>query len=153
MNKCKVCGKNSVGEYCFSHKPRKAIPRSSKITVDPIVAKKIQDDFLNCVSNSSIHAPNHVSYGSKAKARHLLFLEIWKKREHVSEVSGTYLGPEPLSIFFHHILPKSKYPQGDLDEENIVILTGDEHTNVENDMYKYEEVNKRRESLKRKYGL
>lgn len=82
-----------------------------------------------------------------------LFLDIWKTRPHKSEVSGTSLGREPLSIFFHHILPKEKYPQAKYDEHNIILLTLDEHTNVENDMYKYQEVNIRREILKLKYNI
>jgi hypothetical protein len=81
------------------------------------------------------------------------FLSIWKQRAHKSEVSGTYLGSEPMSTFFHHILPKEKYPQACFDEENIILLTLDEHTNVESDMYKYPEVNKRREQLKLKYEI
>ena len=82
-----------------------------------------------------------------------LFISVWKKRAHRSEVSDTFLGKEPLTIFFHHILPKEKYPQAAFDEENIILLTLDEHTNVENDMYRYEEVNKRRSYLKTKYDL
>ena len=81
------------------------------------------------------------------------FLQIWRKRLHYSQVSMDYLGKEPLSVFFHHILPKEKYPQASLDEENIILLTLDEHTNVESDMYRYEEVNKRREKLKQKYEI
>ena len=79
------------------------------------------------------------------------FLSIWKKRPHKSEVSGVYLGSEPMSTYFHHILPKEKYPEACLDEENIVLLSLEEHSNVENDMYKYEEVNRRRKQLKIKY--
>ena len=82
-----------------------------------------------------------------------LFLQIWKKRPHKSEISGTYLGKQPLSIYFHHILPKEKYPQASLDEDNIILLSLDEHTNVENDIYKYEIINKKREQLKTKYNL
>lgn len=81
------------------------------------------------------------------------FFLIWKKRRHVSEVSGDFLGKEPRTVYFHHILPKEKYPQAKHDEDNIILLTLDEHTNVENDMYKYEEVNKRRNLLKTKYNL
>ena len=80
-----------------------------------------------------------------------MFLEIWKKRKHHSEVSGVYLGKEPMSTYFHHILPKEKYPDACLDEENIILLTLEEHSNVENDMYRYEEVNKRRNYLLTKY--
>jgi len=82
-----------------------------------------------------------------------MFLGIWKKRPHKSEISGERLGTEPLSIFFHHILPKEKYKDAALDEENIILMTLDEHSNVENDIYHYEEVNKRREYLKEKYNL
>jgi hypothetical protein len=56
-----------------------------------------------------------------------------------------------MSTYFHHILPKEKYPEACLDEENIILLTLEEHSNVEADMYRYEEVNKRRELLKQTY--
>jgi hypothetical protein len=79
------------------------------------------------------------------------FLNIWKEKRHFSEISGQYLGQEAMSTYFHHILPKEKYPEASLDEENIILLTLDEHTNVEGDMYKYEEVNNRRNQLKIKY--
>lgn len=75
------------------------------------------------------------------------FMDIWNERKHESEVSGTYLGKEPLSTFFHHILPKSKYPELAYEKSNIILLTLDEHTNVEADMYRYEEVNRRRIEL------
>ena len=88
---------------------------------------------------------------TEANPMHVFFKEIWKERKHYSEVSGEYLGSEALSTFFHHILPKSKYPDASYDKSNIILLTLDEHTNVEADIYKYEEVNKRRESLKLKY--
>lgn len=82
-----------------------------------------------------------------------VFMKIWMKRPHKSEVSGEYLGSEAMSTYFHHILPKSKYPEFRLDEENIILLTLDEHTNVESDIYRYDAVNKRREYLKQKYSI
>ena len=81
------------------------------------------------------------------------FLQIWKKRLHYSQISMDYLGKEPLSIFFHHILPKNKYPQAAFDEENIILLTLEEHDQVEMDPTRYEEINKKREQLKRKYEM
>lgn len=126
MNKCKVCGKNCECEYCFVHKPRKKI--------NPYVKKD----------------PNKFEEGVMMRE---IFLKIWKSRYHRSEVSGDYLGKEPLTIFFHHILPKEKYPEAKFDEENIILLTFDEHGNVENDMYKYDEINSRRNKLMDKYGI
>lgn len=80
------------------------------------------------------------------------FHDIWKKRRHLSEVSGIYLGKNPLTIFFHHILNKEKYPKATFDEDNIILLTFDEHTAVENDMYKYEKINEKRKQLLEKYN-
>lgn len=131
MPKCKTCGKGSDGEFCFQHKPRTQLKQSG---IKPTLAPK-----------------KKVSVGHSEQAK--LFLYIWKMRRHYSEVSGDYLGKEPLSTYFHHILPKEKYPQACLDEENIILLTLEEHSNVENDIYRYEIINKKREQLKTKYNL
>lgn len=80
-----------------------------------------------------------------------VFMDIWQDRPHKSEVSGKWLGREALAVFFHHILPKSTYPQGMLDPENIILLSFEEHQKVEADPTCFEEVNKRREQLKLKY--
>jgi 5-methylcytosine-specific restriction endonuclease McrA len=130
MGTCKTCGKKCDKEYCFQHKPRKRIPTSnltkSVKKEDPIRKNIEMKDF---------------------------FLKIWKDRPHKSEISGVSLGSEALSTFFHHILPKSKYPKASLDEENIILLTWEEHDQVESDTTRYEEVNKRRELLKQKYEI
>lgn len=81
------------------------------------------------------------------------FLSIWEKRPHKSEISGKSLGKEILSVYFHHILPKKEYPYAKYDRQNIILLTLEEHDNVEIDMYRYEEINKRREQLKTKYNI
>jgi hypothetical protein len=128
--KCKTCGKNSDGEYCFQHKPRKQLQQSR---IKPsLTAKKVVND-------------------GKIQQMREFFLSYWKKMPHYSEVSGKWLGNEPRSTYFHHILPKEKYPEACFDEENIILLTLEEHSNVESDIYKYEEVNKRRNHLLTKY--
>jgi hypothetical protein len=134
--KCKTCGKNADNEYCFAHKSRKPLPSGRGLT-------------------SSMNGKSFTKAPKKDNERVIIqrdfFLSIWKKRPHKSEVSGVYLGSEAMSTYFHHILPKEKYPEACLDEENIILLTLEEHSNVENDMYKYEEVNERRNQLKLKY--
>lgn len=132
--KCKKCGVNCEGEYCFRHKSRKPLP-----------AKKVK--------LSGIARELYEEAQSRRTVMMEFFLDIWKERPHKSEVSGTYLGSEPLSIFFHHILPKEKYPQACFDEENIILLTLEEHEQVEMDIYRYEEVNNKRNYLKNKYNL
>jgi hypothetical protein len=138
--KCKTCGKNADSEYCFAHKSRKPLPSSGR----GLISK------MSVISNKKF---NNVQNNERFTEMRDFFISIWKKRSHKSEVSGVYLGKEPMSTYFHHILPKEKYPEACLDEENIILLTLEEHNNVENDMYKYEEVNKRREQLKIKYNL
>ena len=100
------------------------------------------------------HIPKESMSKGKAKAvrtepnpMHVFFKEIWKERKHYSELSGIYLGKEPMSTFFHHILPKEKYPEVAYDKSNIILLTLDEHTNVENDIYKYDKINQLRIQL------
>jgi len=128
--KCKICGKNCEKEYCFRHKPRKKL--SSKLS------KKLDksEEVIRQISEMQE-----------------FFLQIWKRRLHYSQVSMDYLGSEPLTIFFHHILPKEKYPQAKHDEDNIILLTLEEHDNVERDMYKYEIINTMRQKLLKKYEI
>jgi alcohol dehydrogenase YqhD (iron-dependent ADH family) len=131
--KCKICGKNADGDLCFQHKPKRQLQQRKIKSSSP--SKKLDKS------------------SSKFLEMRQFFLSIWDKRAHRSEVSGTYLGNEAMSTYFHHILAKEKYSEACLDEENIILLTLEEHSNVENDMYRYEEVNKRREQLKLKYKL
>lgn len=81
------------------------------------------------------------------------FETIWSSRLHRSEVSGEWLGTTINSMYFHHVLPKSKYPELKYEPLNIIILHPDEHSSVENDIYKYDEVNRRREQLKLKFNV
>ena len=125
--KCKICGKNAESEYCFLHKKKKPL--------------QVVKNFIKKRNTSDKPSEN----------LHNFFLSLWKKRRHYSEVSNEYLGSEALSIYFHHILPKEKYPEAAFDEDNIILLTFDEHNNVEMNMYRYPEINTRRDKLKKKY--
>lgn len=78
------------------------------------------------------------------------FKRIWKKRVHKSEVSGEVLGRFS-TWYFHHILPKSSYPELAFDEENIILLTVEEHEMVERNSNAYEEVARRQNILKEKH--
>ena len=129
--KCKTCGANAESEYCFRHKPRKPLPKTSSK-----FAKKLDK------SEETIRQISEMRE---------FFLQIWSRRSHHSEVSGRWLGKEPLTVFFHHILPKEKYPEAALDEQNIILLTLEEHEQVEMDMYRYEEINNIRKLLLIKY--
>lgn len=88
---------------------------------------------------------------AKNKELHKWFVEaIWNKRPHYSEISGKYLGKEPKTTFFHHIYPKSRYGELEFKEENIILLTPDEHAEVESNPLKFTQINTRRELLRQK---
>lgn len=61
-----------------------------------------------------------------------MFFNIWSKRRHYCESCGLWLGNEPLSIFFDHLLEKSKYPEFALIENNIYLCCGECHTRKTN---------------------
>lgn len=127
------CGANADSPLgCWKHKPKKPLKRGR-------IKQKIPSNIEEKEQRSRI--------------LYELFQEIWKERQHLSEVSGKDLRTEALTWMFHHILPKSKYPEAAFDKDNIILLTWEEHQLVEGDPYRYEEINKRREQLKQKYEI
>jgi len=129
---CKMCGKHSHSEYCFQHKPRKPLKKSKLIGKFKPVTPEIVENI---------------------NQMHEFFLSIWKKKTHRSEISGEKL-PSPVnSLYFHHIIPWRKVEEATYDEENIILLLPSEHGNVENNKFRYEEINKRRKILEKKYNL
>jgi hypothetical protein len=142
--KCKVCGKNAESEFCFLHKPNKQLTKRMDPTSKLGVGKSIP-------KRTSKQLSKEIEKKVRTHEMFEFFIALWKKRPHYSEISGDYLGKEPLSVYFHHILPKNKYPEACFDEENIILLTLNEHESVENDIYKYEKINIKREKLLEKY--
>jgi hypothetical protein len=60
-----------------------------------------------------------------------LWEEIWNEREHVDfETNEPILG-EPLTLYFHHVLGKSDYPEYRFKKWNIVLVSWDTHAQAE----------------------
>jgi len=76
----------------------------------------------------------------------MLFYVLLHERGRESEVSGKELKGELNSLWFHHILEKSKYPELRFCPNNIIILTADEHHNVSLGNT-YDEVEKRKQEI------
>jgi hypothetical protein len=81
----------------------------------------------------------------------LLFYTLLQTRSKESEISNTPLYGELNSTWFHHILPKSKYPELRFCPENIIIVTFDEHTEIESGKY-FDEVEKRKQQIVENYN-
>jgi len=136
MKTCSVEGcENRIWSkgLCLNHIKRKPLPASRQLGITTKVKAFVDKEKINKMRS--------------------FFMEIWNKRKHYSEVSGIYLGSEPMSTYFHHIMPKEKYPELAYEESNIILLTFPEHSNVENDMYKYDIINEKRKELMKKYDL
>lgn len=82
----------------------------------------------------------------------MFYAEIWEEREHVCFESGKNLPAGPFLTYFHHILPKAKYPQYRHSKWNIVILHPDVHSQVETMLDKCPRVKAITEHLKLVYG-
>ena len=128
-NKCIKCGANVLeGDLCWKHKPKKMLKKTN-------------------------HKSPQLTFDQKIHQMKDFFLEIWKERPHYSEISRQFLGNEPKTLYFHHLLLKSKYPEAKYDKENIVLLTAEEHSNVHLNESRYELINRKRELLKTKYNI
>lgn len=62
------------------------------------------------------------------------FLQIWNTRPHTCFETGEWLGDEPLTLFFHHVLKRRKMEEFRYCEWNIVLLGWARHTNADNNM-------------------
>lgn len=80
------------------------------------------------------------------------YVDIWDEREHSCFETGKPLTEEPLTLYFHHILPKAKYPQYRYEKWNIVLLHPDAHSQVETFIDKCPRVKALTEHLKIVYG-
>lgn len=100
MKTCKICGKRAISEYCFRHKPNYSLSRGGRIKIKK---KEVNIEEIDKMWN--------------------FFYSIWRKRKnHKCEMCGKWLGNEPLSYMFDHILEKSKYPELKYEEDNIAYL-------------------------------
>lgn len=103
--KCKTCGRNSESEYCFQHKPKKPLPSFGRGMFRTLRKK-----------DENVQNNGH----SKMKQ---FFMDYWREHKpHVCENCSKYLGKEPLSYMFDHVLEKSKYQELAFEEENIMYL-------------------------------
>jgi 5-methylcytosine-specific restriction endonuclease McrA len=126
--KCKTCGKNAESEFCFRCKPRKPLSASQKIQKS---YKRVTNDTLEMRE---------------------FFRTIWNKRKkHDCENCGKWLGSEPLSYMFDHLLEKSKHPELKFEEDNIMLVCLECHDNKTRG-FLTDFVSAKIEELKKRFG-
>jgi len=110
--KCKTCGKNANSEYCFKCKPRKPLSSGKGLTSKMSVISSKKSNFD--------HNDGHNQQPSEMKQ---FFMRYWKEnKQHNCEVCKVFLGHDPLTYMFDHVLEKSKYPHLAFEKENIMYL-------------------------------
>lgn len=146
--KCKVCGKNAQSEYCFLHKPKKQLQQRG---IKPsLSSKKGLSVGKSIQKRTSKQLSKEIDKKIQAHKMFEFFVDIWKKKKHVCENCNKYLGEQPLSYMFDHLLEKSKYPELKFEEENIMLVCLECHDEKTRGFYS-EKVMKLIESLKLKY--
>lgn len=79
----------------------------------------------------------------------LFYAEHWAASPHKCEECGTGLGNEPLTLFFHHAIPKRLRPGLRHVHENIIVLCPDCHSQAETDISKVPYVQQRTGEIKK----
>ena len=139
--KCKTCGKNADSDFCWKHKPNKQLQQRG---IKPALAKK--------VNAGETHQKSTVSNKQLSEMKQF-FMRYWKEnKQHTCEVCRVWLGSDPRTYMFDHVLEKSKYPELAFEEENIMylcLLCHDKKTRGHHDIITKERV----EYLKNKFNL
>lgn len=108
--KCNVQGCNNKSwskGVCKMHTPRspiKSCPLPQKKTPIEVV---VDDAFKQAMYKHD---------------RNVFFNSIWAQRPHICQHCGKYLGNEPRTYMFDHLLEKQKYKKLEFEEENIWLV-------------------------------
>lgn len=119
MKKCGVCGNDFPRLWKAKTRDRPAMcqncAKSSSVSYDSGSGVRKHQ------RNSTIAHKARKSTGEL-----LLFNKLWNERPHVSQVSGVPLGAFDIRLF-SHICTKGAYPSLRLREDNIKMITKEEH--------------------------
>ena len=132
----KIWSKGMLKQCFFRLNPPKSL-KKSYISKQPSEKQKLKN----------------IEKAERTKKLHQWFQELWENEPHYSELSSKWLGYENNTCFWHHIYPKSNYPEYEFDRDNIIRLTADEHQEVEANPTKFHIINEKRAKLKEKYGI
>lgn len=147
--------KEEVKLYCTNHSTRLVLNRKYRL------CEECNSKRLQSVRTPVIKPKKDLQVVKKKVEVDLdreVFLEIWKERPHISEVSGLPLGDFFSSIYCSHILTKGAYGRMRRVKENIKLVTPEEHQEWEfgdreklREDQKWEWVFKKEEELKQRY--
>lgn len=120
------------GGFCKRHgylRPKKASKGIRNKSTSNGILRKVRKKGIRKISPRQT-----IKNQQKAELRRRdreLWEEIWSEREHICYSCNCYLGEEPLTLFFDHILEKGteRYAHLRYVKDNICLLCWDCHTN------------------------
>lgn len=112
------------GGYCLRHQWCRTDKKPKQITRTPI--RKISKKKASTLGERKLEQEKDWAF----------YLTIWDERNHICYETDQWLGTEPLTTFFHHVLPKGtrKYKKYRYAKWNIVIVSLETHSKAENNI-------------------
>ena len=121
MKKCsfKGCNHNVFGKgFCKQHYPKTPLKKNSKPLKKSYLSKKPTEKALLAKEKKKEYTIEQTK----------MFLDIWKNNPHNCQSCDKYLGEEPLSLYFDHLIEKSQRKDIALCKWNIYICCSDCHS-------------------------
>jgi len=146
INKCKIetCNNPCWSKgLCKNHTPRKHLPKNGGGLTNR----------MSVISSKKSNFVHNDGYNQQLSEMKKFFMQYWmENKEHTCENCRTWLGPEPLTYMFDHVLEKSKYPELAFEPENIMYLCLTCHSK-KTDGHMHNITTERINYLKTKYNL
>lgn len=119
------------GGFCKFHQ-RDRCDKDSKNRRNVGVQKKLNRSFKSIISKKSDKQRIKDKEDAELRKRDReLWAEIWAERPHIDFETEEPIYGEPLTLYFHHVLPKSEYPEFRYCKWNIVLVSWDTHAQAE----------------------
>jgi len=115
--------------------------QKSKLGIDSPAEKKSKKADVLLVGG--------IKAGKAVKLDRQFYVEVWEASPHICQNCGCKLPQVPSTFNFHHLLPKSKYPQFRYTPENIMILCADCHSQAETNESRLPKVVTRRKEVEK----
>jgi 5-methylcytosine-specific restriction endonuclease McrA len=78
---------------------------------------------MSVISSKKSNFDHNDGHNQQPSEMNQFFMRYWRdNKEHNCEVCNVWLGSNPLTYMFDHVLEKSKYPHLAFEEENIMYL-------------------------------
>lgn len=135
------------GKYCKYHQWCRTDLKKPKNKTNRKAIKKV----------SAKKAKQNREDAKVTKKDHIIYREIWEERQHIDFETEEFIpGAEPLTLYFHHVLPKRAkkdggYPEFRHCKWNIILVSWETHQKAENNIDLVPKIKEYRDELLKTY--